>query len=95
MVRDPGDTAVDVCAPQLLGRHLLAGGGFDQGRPSDKYGAGVFDYHRLVGHGRYVGPSGGAGAHHDCYLGYPHGRHDRLVVEDPAEVVPVWKYLGL
>ena len=95
VVGNAGDAGVHVGAAQLLGRHVLAGGGLHERRAAQEDGAGAVDDHALVAHGRDVGAAGGGGAHHDGDLGDAAGGHAGLVVEDAAEVVAVGEHLGL
>ena len=53
----------------------------------------LFDNDRFVGHGRYVGSTGCARSHDDGDLSDTAARKVGLIVEDPAKVVPVGKYL--
>ena len=53
------------------------------------------DDHVLVAHRRDIGSAGGARAHNRGQLGDAGGRHPRLVVEDPPEVLAVGEDLGL
>ena len=80
---------------QLLGADLLAGGRLHQRRAAQEDGAGAVDDDGLVAHGRHVGAAGGAAAHDRGQLGDPAGGEDGLVVEDPAEMLPVREHLGL
>ena len=95
VVGHAGDAGVNVRAAQLFGRHLLAGSSLDQRRPAQEDGACALDDHRLVAHGRHVGPAGRAGAHHGRDLGDASRAHGGLVVEDAAEVVHVGEDLVL
>ena len=56
-------------AAELLGGHVLAGGGLHERRAADEDRAGSLDDHRLVAHRGDVGAAGGAGSHHDGDLG--------------------------
>ena len=80
---------------ELLGRHVLAGRGLHERRPAEEDRAGPLDDDGLVAHRRDVGAAGRARAHHERDLRDPGGRHPRLVVEDPAEVVAVREDVGL
>ena len=95
VVGDARDAGVHVGAAQLLGAHLLAGRGFHQRRPAEKDRALLLDDDRLVGHRRHVGAARGARAHDHGDLRDARGRHGRLVVEDPPEVVAVGEHLVL
>ena len=95
VVGDAGDARVHVGAAQLLGADLLAGRGLDQGRPAQEDRALLLDDDRLVGHRRHVGAARGARAHDHRDLRDAGGRHGRLVVEDPPEVVAIGEHLVL
>ena len=95
VVGDAGDAGVHVGAAQLLGRDLFARRRLDERRAREKDRAGPLDDDRLVGHRRHVGSAGRARAHDDGDLRNALGRHSRLVVEDPPEVLPVRKDLRL
>ena len=86
---------MQVGAAQVLGAHHLAGGRLHQGRAAQEDGALVAHDDALVRHGRNVGATGRAGAHHHRDLRDAGGGQVGLVVEDPAEVVPVGKDLVL
>jgi len=90
-----GDTRVYLGPAELLGRDLLAGGRLHERRSAEEDRARVAHDHRLVAHGRHVRPAGRAAAHDERDLGDPPRRHDRLVVEDAAEVVAVGEDLVL
>ena len=90
-----GAPRVDVGAAELLGRHVLPGGGLHERRAADEDRPRAAHDHRLVRHRRHVGAAGGAGAHHDRDLRDALRGHLRLVVEDPPEVLPVGEDLGL
>ncbi len=68
---------------------------FTSGGPPRKIVPGPADDHGLVAHRRHVRAAGRARAHHQRHLRDPGGRHPRLVVEDPAEVIAVREDLGL
>ena len=95
MVGDAGAARVHVGAAELLGGHVLAGGGLHERRAADEDRAGPLDDDRLVAHRRDVGAAGRARAHHDGDLRDPGGRHARLVEEDAAEVLAVREDLVL
>ena len=80
---------------QLLGADHLAGGGLHQRRAAQEDGPLPAHDDALVGHGRHIGPAGGAGAHDAGDLGDAVSAHPRLVVEDAAEMVAVGEDLGL
>ena len=84
-----------VGAAELLGAHDLARRGPHQRRSAQKDRAGVFDDHRFVGHRRHVRAPGGARTHDRRDLRDALGRHRRLIVKDPAEMVAVGKHLVL
>ena len=65
VVGDAGAPRVERRAAELLGGHVLAGGGLHERRAADEDRAGSLDDDRLVAHRRDVGAAGGAGAHHD------------------------------
>ena len=53
------------------------------------------DDHALVRHRRHIGAARRAAPHHAGDLRQPFGRHLRLIVEDPPEMVAVGEDLGL
>ncbi len=91
----PDSAGVHVGAAEVLGGHDLAGGRLHQRRAAEEDRAVALDDDALVAHRRHVGAAGGARAHHDSDLRDARGRHLRLVVEDPPEVVAVGEDLGL
>ena len=95
VVGHAGDACVDVGAAELLRGNFFAGRGLHERRAAEKDGAGALDDDGLVGHGRDVGPAGGAGPHHDGDLRDALGRHPGLVVEDAAEMLAIREDLGL
>ena len=95
MVCNPRAPRVDVGSAELLGGHVLSGGGLHERRPADEDRAGALHDHRLVRHGGHIGPAGGARAHHHRDLRDPERRQARLVEEDPAEVIAVGEDLRL
>ena len=64
VVGDAGSLRVDVRAAELLGRHVLAGGGLHERRAADEDRARAADDHRLVAHRGDIRAAGGARAHH-------------------------------
>ncbi len=84
-----------VGAAQFLGGDDLAGGRLHQRRSCQEDGPLVLDDHGLIGHRGHIGAAGGAASHDAGDLGDALGRHLRLVVEDPAEMLLVGKNLGL
>ena len=95
VVGNPGHAGVDVGATQLLGRDHLACRRLHQRRSAEEDRALAAHDHGLVGHGRHVGTAGGAGAHHHRDLRDAERREIGLVVENPAEMLPVGENLGL
>ena len=95
VVGDTGDPRVQITAAELLGGHHLAGRGLHQRRAAEEDRALVLDDHRLVAHRGHVGAAGGAGAEHGGDLRNAALGHGGLVVEDPAEVLPVGEHLVL
>ena len=95
MVGHAGDAGMDVRPAQLLRAHNLAGGGLHQRRAAEEDRALALHDHRLVGHGRHIGPARGAGAHHHGDLRDSLRRHGRLVVEDASEMGRVREHLVL
>ncbi len=95
MVGDAGDPRVHLAAAELLGADLLAGGRLHQRRAGQVDRPGALDDDVLVRHRRHVGPAGRAHPENDGDLGYRRGRQDRLVVEDPSEVLRVGEDLRL
>lgn len=86
---------MDLAAAELLGRDHLTGGGLHQRRAAEEDGALVADDDGLVAHRRHVRPAGGAGAEDGGDLRDAGPGHAGLVVEDPAEVLPVGEDLVL
>ena len=95
VVGHPRYGGVHVGPAQFFGRHLFAGGGFHQGRATQKDGALVAHDDHLVAHGRHVGPSGRARAHHHRHLRNALGRQPGLVVEKASEVEAIRKHVRL
>ena len=95
VVGDARAAGMDLGSTELLGGHVLAGGGLHQRRPAEEDRPGAADDDRLVAHRRDVCAAGRARAHDERHLRDPGRRHPRLVVEDPAEVVAVREDLGL
>ena len=95
VVDDAGGAGVQVAPAELLRGDLLAGRRLHQRRAAEEDRPLVADDHRLVAHRRDVGPAGGARAQHGGDLRDARGRHRRLVVEDPAEVLAVGEHLVL
>ena len=95
VVGDAGPPSVDLGAAQVLGRDVLAGRRLHEWRPAQEDRAGAADDDGLVAHRRDVGAAGGARAHDQRDLRDPCGRHARLVVEDPPEVVAIREDLRL
>lgn len=95
IVDDARLAAVGFGPAQFLGGDDLAGGGLHQRRAGQEDGALVADDHRLVRHGRDIGPAGGATAHNAGDLGDVLRAHSRLIEEDAAEMIAVGKHLGL
>ena len=86
---------VDLRSAEILRRDLFSGRGLHERGPAEIDGPGAFHDHVLVGHRRDVRAPGGAHAEHGGDLGDSLGGHDRLVVEDPSEMLPVRKHLRL
>ena len=95
VVGDTRDGGVHLASAQILGADLLAGGRLDEGGTGQEDVALAADDDALVGHGGYVGTTGGAGAHDDGDLGDALRRHLGLVVEDATKVVLVGEDVGL
>ena len=95
VVGDSRAARVDVGAAELLRGHVLAGRRLHERRAADEDRPGALHDHGLVAHRRHVGAAGRARAHHDGDLRDALRGHARLVVEDPAEVLPVGEDLGL
>ena len=101
VIHHAGAAAVGVGPAEFGGGDHFAGGGLHQGRAGQEDGALALARrtpahdHRLVAHGRHIGAAGGGQAHDAGDLGDALGAHVRLVVEDAAEVVPVWENLRL
>ena len=95
VVGDTRATRVDVGAAELLGGHLLARRGLHERWAADEDRPGAAHDDRLVRHRRHVGAACRARPHHDSDLRNALGRHARLVVEDPPEVLAVGEDLVL
>ena len=95
VVGDAGAAGVDLRATELLGGDVLAGRGLHQRRAAKEDRAGAADDDGLVAHRGHVRATGRARAHDQRDLRDRGGRHPRLVVEDPAEVVAVREDVGL
>lgn len=50
VVRDTGESCVNVCAAEVFGGDFFAGCGFDQGRAAEENGALIPDNDSFVGH---------------------------------------------
>lgn len=86
---------MDVCATEILCSDHLPSSRFHERWPAEKDGAIALDDHGLVAHGRHIGSSSRARAHHHGNLRDASGRHIRLVVENAAEVVSVREHFVL
>ncbi len=95
VVCDPRLPGVDVGAAELLRGHVLAGRCLHERRAADEDRARSAHDHGLVAHRGDVRAARCARAHHDGDLRDPERRHPRLVEENPSEVIPVGKDLGL
>ena len=95
MVGHPGHPRVQVAAAELLGGDDFPGGRLHQRRTAEEDRPLVPHDHGLVAHRGHVRPAGRARAEHRGDLRDPQRRQLRLVVEDPAEVLPVGKHLVL
>ena len=95
VVDDAGGPGVQVSPAEFLGGDLLAGGGFHQWRTAEEDRALIADDDGLVAHRGNVGTTGGAGSQHRRDLRNARGAEPGLVVEDPAEVLPVGEHLVL
>ena len=95
MIGDTADARVHVRAAELLGRHFFTGRGFHERRSAEENRAGAFDDHRFIRHRRHVRAARGRRSHHRRDLGDLVRRHDRLVVENAAEVLAIGKDVRL
>ena len=95
VIGDAGAPRVERRAAELLGGHVLAGGGLHERRAADEDRAGSLDDDRLVAHRRDVGAARGAGSHHDGDLRDVLRGEARLVEEDASEVLAVGEDVGL
>ena len=95
VVRDAGEARVDVAAPELLGRHVLARGRLHEGRAREEDRPLVLHDDGLVRHRGDVRAARRARAEDGRDLREARGAHARLVVEDAPEVVAVGEDLGL
>ena len=82
-------------ATQILGTDDLTGSRLDQGRAGEKDGRLLAHHDGFIGHCRHIGAAGGTGPHDHGNLRNTPGTHVRLVVEDPAKVLAIGKYLVL
>ena len=95
MVHYAGLAAVQVAAAQILGGDVLAGCRLHQRRSGKEDRTLIAHDHCLIAHGGNIRAAGCAASHHARDLGDALGRHLRLIVEQPAEMIPVRKNLGL
>ena len=84
-----------VAAAQILGGHNLARRRLHEGWAAQEDRSLVPDDDGLVRHRRHIGATCGARPHDRGNLRYACGRHGRLIVEDPTEMLPVGKDLVL
>ncbi len=94
MIGNTRQARVHVGTTEVLGRDHLPDCRLHQRRAA-KEDRCAFDDHHLVGHRRYIGAAGRAGAEDDGNLGDAVGRKPGLIEEDAAEMVAVGKDLGL
>ena len=85
---------MDVGASEVLGRHFLAGGGFDERRPAQEDRA-PLDDDGFIRHRRHIGAARGARSQDGGHLRDPFRRHACLVEEDAAEVIAIGEDLRL
>ncbi len=95
VIGDPGAAAVHVGAAERFRIDFLAGRGAHQRRPAEKHATLIAHDDGVIGHGRHVGPAGGARAVHHGNLRNAVRRQLRLIEKYPAEVIAVGKYLVL
>jgi len=95
VVRDTRLARMDLGAAEVLCGDVLARRRLHERRPPEEDRAGSSDDDRLIAHRRDVRAAGRATAHDQRDLRDRGGRHPCLVVEDPAEVVPVREDIGL
>ena len=95
MVSHAGGPAMHIGATQILGTDDLTGSRLDQGRAGEKDGRLLAHHDGFIGHCRHIGAAGGTGPHDHGNLRNTPGTHVRLVVEDPAKVLAIGKYLVL
>ena len=82
-------------AAQFLGADDFAGRGLDQRRSGEKDRALAPDDDAFVRHRRDIGAARGARPHDDRDLRHAQGRHLRLVIKDPPEMLAVGEHLVL
>ena len=95
VISDARGAAVDVGAAQFLGADHFAGSRLYQRWPREKNRTLLGNDNRLVGHGRHIGPTGGARTHHRGDLRYILRRHVGLIKENSTKVLAVGKHLVL
>ena len=86
---------VHVRAAEFLRGHVLAGRRLHERRSAEEDRARATHDHRFVRHRRHVRAARRARAHHRGDLRDAGGRHLRLVVEDPPEMLPIGEHVGL
>ncbi len=88
------DRAADVCvhcgSAKLLGVDVLSDRGLHQ-RGAGEIELAPFSHKKLVAENREVSAAGHAMTHHRRVLGNSHGREDRVVAENPAEIILIGK----
>ena len=95
VVRDAGDTRVNVSAAELFSSDIFARSGFDQRRSADEDRPSAFDDDGFIAHRWHIRPASRPRAHHYCYLRNAFGRKIGLIEENSTEVFAVRKDICL
>ena len=89
-VHRAADLRVHFGAAELFSGRFLADGSLHQRGTCEKQ-ARAFGHKDVIAHNRQIRAAGYAHAHDRGDLRNAHGRHDRVVAEDPAEIVGIGK----
>src|SRR5260221_71213 len=91
MIRNTGESRVDIRSAEVFRSDILARRGFDERRSAEEDRAGALADDGFVAHGRNVRPACRATAHHRRDLRNLFGGHARLIVEDATEMIDIGK----
>ena len=86
---------MNVTATEVLSADHLTRRGHHQRGAAQENRALVAHDDSLVAHGRHIGSARRTRAHYHRHLRDALGRHVRLIEEDAAEMIAIWKYLVL